>query len=338
MENTQTEQVISLEEEIANAFDNVEVAPPQEEVEIKEETTEEVTEEVTEEAENKDEVIEEEKTEVEKEFEKEFPLVPNDWSKEEKEVFEAMLNSESEDVKLGAELFIDRYNNFKKGFIKKTTEYANFKNDYKEADEILKPYENMFKQSNLSKGAYLKKLIDLDRKFGENPAELVKDLIKSKGLKASDLGFEDFNLLDIEKNDNIGNSEVQQLRNEIAKLKNQVEISPIEMQVNNFANARDNEGKLLHPHFNDIRPIMAGIIQKDPDVSLEQAYKKALKVMDIEGETKQTTEPKIDLEARRQRAKQAIQASKKVSTTGNSNDFGKMTLEEEILARLDGKL
>jgi len=321
VDETATEEVAEVQE-----------VAPEENNEIAEENT-------TEEANDNEVVVEEEeevaeKSEEEIEFEKNFEMIPKDWSEEEREVFKKALASKDDLTSASAEMFIDRYNNLKKGFIQKTTEIKQFKKEYEAVDDIFKPYENVLKQGNVSKADYIKRLVDIDKKFGENPVDTIKDLIRMKGLKASDLGFEDFSLQDIENYDSVDNNKVKLLEQEIQYLRNKIETTPLEVQVNNFANAVDNEGKLMHPLFNDLRPVMAGIIQKDPSTTLEQAYKKALKVFDNQELTEQKKEVSFDIEARKQKAKRAIQASKSISTTGNSKDFGKMTLVEELADRL----
>jgi hypothetical protein len=316
-------QEVSLADELRSHFE------PKEEV--KEETKELPAEDKTEPTEEAEEVEETaEKPEVD-EVEKEFPLVPKDWSAEEKQIFEDALNSEDEKTRLAAELFIERYNNFKKGFTKKSQEFSSKTKELTEINKIFEPFEGNLKANGITKTQYINDLIREAVGLNQNPAGKIKEWVKMYNLKPEQLGFDEYSYLqDDEKSDT---SELQQLKAEINSLRNQLHSAPVENQVRQFAEAKDEQGKPLHPHFNEVRGIMGNLISKNPDLTLDQAYKKAVKTIDIDLEQ----EPEaINLDRIREKVAKAKKASKGVKTNGGKIDFSEMSLTDELKARFNG--
>jgi hypothetical protein len=339
-DNTQVEQVtaevtaeatpeLTLSEELSATFDAQETEGKTTEVEelLDEEVTEiDEVEDVddTEEVDNKTD----EERKLSDEADKLFQLIPKDWSKEEQEAFQEALNSDDEKIRIPAELLIERYNNFKKGFIEKTNEYASKTRELTEINKIFAPYEANLKAANIDKKAYISQLVEIDKQFGTDPAGTIKGLMQKFKVTPEQLGIDEFGL---QEEANYDTNEIEALKAEINSLRNQVSTAPIANEIRQFAEAKDQEGKLSHPYFEQVRPIMATLINSDNNMTMEQAYRKALKVNEIEED-----KPTINIDAIKMKVARAKKANKSVKTNGGTLDFANMSLADELSARFDG--
>jgi len=325
-DNPQTEQVAktSLAEELKAAFDKAgkdvpeikEVIPNEEPSAEGESETSEETEEV---------LTEEDVGEV---TEKELPLIPNNWSEEEKESFQALLDSEDPEKRMAAEILIERYNHLKKGFFNKTLEYSQKTKEIKEVDEVFQPYKGQMETQGISKTQYIKNMIAIEQQINRDPAGTIKGLMQRYGVKPEQVVPNNWNydLTDENQNDN---SEVATLKAELATLKARIANLPVEAQILSFENAKDSTGKLLHPRFKEVAPIMGNLLTTDKNLTLEKAYEKAIKVFNEEEET-----PAVDLNKIREKVAKAKKASKSVTTKGGRPDYSKMSIKEELAAKL----
>lgn len=292
--------------------------------------------------------IEESETEedkLEKEVEKEFPLIPKDWSQDEKDAFQALLDSGDENQKAAAEIFIERYNLLKKGFYNKTREYSDKKKEFAAVDEIFKPIDGKMKELNLSKPAYIQDLVNWDKLINTNPVEGIKKLIDRAGLKPEQIFPKSANLDNIDwdedftEDEKSANNQVTELQKTVQKLENQLANLPIETQIRQFQEAKDSEGKLLHPHFKTASPIMGGLMQSNPKLTMEQAYKKALTTLDVEDDVADTPENTLKATNElREKVAKARRAAKGSKPSNGKPDTANMSLAEELGARIRGQL
>lgn len=293
-------------------------------------------EEVTDELETQETPSEEK--ELEDAVEKEFPLVPANFSAKERELFEWGLNSEDPKVQELTASFIDRYNGFKSGFTKKTQEYAH---KMKEIDGVFTPIDPLLKANNFTRGSYINNLIGWDKTLTANPADGIKQLMQKYGVTPSHLGIkaqakqDDFGI-DLDEGftnpQNDGNQKLSQLENENKNLRNQVENLPVQIQIRQFAEARDTEDKLIHPHFEKVRATMATLISKDPTQTLKQAYTKALKIEGMDTPAKPQVNQPDPNEALRKKVQQARKAGRGISTTGGTTTTNaEKSLREDLV-------
>lgn len=333
MTDTQTEQVSMREEMLAMA--NAQMAEVKEEpkaepeAEAPEVEGDNVVDEADKQVEENDSKEESEDKNEEAE-EIDFPLIPKDFSKEEKEAFQKLLDSEDEDMQLGASVLIERYENMKKAFYAKTKDIAEERKSIQGMNEVFKPVEGLLKQQGFTNVDFSRALINEYIQLNQNPAEKIKTWVKQYNLKPSQLGFDDYD--DFDYND-IDEAEVREVKKEnpqftAEQIRNEIKISQ-------FEEATDHEGKLMHPYFSQVRATMGLLISKDPSLTLKQAYDKALKIDGFEADKEpELDEFKTDFNAIRERAKKAQKASKSIKTNSGKLDFSKMTIGEELAARL----
>ena len=344
--DTQTEQVVAeapqaevtnttLADELRAAFEAAE--KPQEEAtqpEVGEKPvkTEEVEEDAKPEVEEKAEETDEDKK-LQETVENEFPLVPKDWSEEEKKAFQALIDSDDEDKAVAAQVLIERYNLLKKGFFKKTREYSEATKEIQPINEIFKPYETTLKQNNITKSQYIENMMKWDNLLHKDPVTGVKEIMKAFNLKPEQIAPQD--IWGLTEEDNSGNNEVSALKEQVRNLQNQLQALPIETQIRQFAEATDSEGKLKHPHFKEVQTVMGGLLSSNPNLTLEQAYKKAVKTLDIEASS-EAADHAINLDKIREKVAKAKKASKGVKTSNGGLDFSQMSLADELKARFQG--
>ena len=324
-----TEATLSLGDELRKAFAEQETNQTeeiedavQEEAEGQEEEVAETNEEVTEEA------VEEE--------EDEFPLIPKDMSKEEQEHFKALLESDNEELRVGAEIFLERYNNLKKGFYDKSQKFAEATKELKDINSVFEPFKQVMAQGGVSKAQYLQNMIQWEQALHQDPVNTVKKIMAQFNVDAKKLGFtqdyDEYNDDFTDDEDNVILKKLEALEARNKKLESQIANQPVLTQIENFKNATTAEGKLQHPLFDEVAPLMGSIIQSGKATTLEQAYSMAIKLTDNNA-PEQT--PSVDLDRIRQKVAKARKAGKGVKTSGARKDFSQMTLKEELQARLN---
>jgi hypothetical protein len=313
----------TITDELRAAFAAAEVKPeaePKEELETPDvEEAEEVEEESSEDK-------------AEKEAEKEFPLIPNNWSDEEKAAFQTLLDSDNEELKTAAEIFIERHNSMKKTFFKKTEELANVKKELKPIVDVFAPFEQHMKNNGVDKATYIKNMVTWEMSLQQDPVNTVKRIMDKFGVKPEQIAPRD----EFDLTDGVDDDTVSKLKQELQLLKTQIANQPVLAQVRQFEEATDAQGKLLHPHFAEVKPIMGQLIQQGKAATLEDAYKKAIKTLDL-SEATVTDEPEnaVDLDKIRQKLVKAKKASKGVTTKGSKSDFTSMSIKDELRARFN---
>ena len=278
--------------------------------------------------------------EAEAKTEEDFPLIPNNWSEQEKEAFQDLLDSDDEDKRVAAEILLERYNSFKKTYFKKTEELASQSKEMKPIIDLFQPFEATMTTNGVDKATYIKNMITWEMSLQRDPVNTLKQIAQKFNVPLENLSpqrkRDEYDFDEEDLTESLPNGKVNELEQEIAQLRTQIANQPIEAQIRQFEVATDAEGKLLHPHFAEVKPIMGQLIQQSGNtLTLENAYKKAIKVLDVNVEAESDdTETAIDLDKIRQKVKKAKKASKGVTTKGGKTDFTSMTLKDELKARM----
>lgn len=327
-ENTLPEEQVnlSMQEELTQALMDAEKQQPEE---VTEESEEGTLEEVTEE-----EVVEEDsEDEIEKQVEEELPLIPKDWSKDEKEVFEALLNSDDEDKRVAAEVLIERYNSLKKGFYNKTMEYSQKTKEFDEIDKVFQPFKQVMEANNMPKAQYIQNMVQWEQALHNKPVEAVKLIMQNFGVKPQDIVPRD-NYYDEYEDDYEPqeSKKIASLEAELKNLRNQMTNQPILEQIRQFASATDSEGKLLHPRFEEVKEIMGTLMHKDKSLDLNSAYKKATRLFE---EDQPDNQSPVNLDEIRKRVAKSKKAQKSVKTAASRQDTSNMSIKDELLAQFN---
>ena len=321
---------LSMNEEMKQAYEKQVEAADAPEVESSEEP--EVTKEPAKEPAKEPEVEEEQTDEqkVESAVEKDFPLISNEMSAEEKEVFQGMLDSDDPDIQLGAELFLERYNQLKKGFYAKAQKFAEDTKKIKEVEAVFKPFKQTMEANGVSEAQYMSNMVVWEQSLTTDPVNTVKKIMQKFGVKPEQIGASD-NLFDYEDDDDIITKRLDSLENENKSLKTQVANQPLQAQLESFKTATDPSGELKHPHFEEVAPVMGSLIQSGKAANLEKAYALAIRVMD---ESSEPSEPAVDVNKLREKVAKSKRAARGLKSTGGKLDYSKMSVRDELAARL----
>lgn len=270
--------------------------------------------------------------------EEQFPLVPKDWSEEEKERFESALANP--ELKEAAAVFTERYDSLKKGFYKKADETATLKKDASAWGDVFdSDTKGSLEKRGVSEQQYTKQLLHVDRQLSKDPAGTIKRLMEGYKVTPEQLG-----LASEQAEDNFYDSEnkINQLEKEIAAMKSQgqqAEAAKIERQeqsvrsqMRDFKFAIDDNGDTLYPLFEDVKTEMSILLDSGKATTLEEAYNKSPTVREKQLDAKAEANSKRDLEADRKKVKDARRASRTISTKSSAPTKinRRMTIEEHL--------
>ena len=264
---------------IADAYDQVFGDESEKIIEQVEEEIEEVTEEVEEieteevtEDESTDEVEEENETE-----EKEINLTESlrgAFSKEYIDLLESI-----EDPKLRNNL-IDAGKKQRADLDRKRLELG-------ETKKLVEIIDNEVKSNNLNYtrqqyAAMVKNFMGFEALYSKDPKQAIESLAKAAKIDLSTYGT-------VQEDDDYRTPEEIAIDNRLKRLeeennqfrnqhKQQEQVS-VQQEINNFANLKDSEGNLKHPHFDKVRSTMS-VLMSDLNLDMDGAYKKAVRLDD----------------------------------------------------------
>lgn len=301
-----------------------------------EEKKEEISETEQENSETKEEVSETDVDGVDKEEKDEaFPLIPKEWTAEEKEEFEAVLANP--ELKKSAGLMITRYDNLKKGFYKKADELATTKKEVSEWNEIFDPYKGRLQEKGYTPVSYVNRLINVDRRLSAEPDKVIKELMEAYKVTPEKLG------LGNGADDYYENDEISQLKQEVQSLKNKYEDNTKRAErqseeaniraIRDFKFAIDEAGETKYPLFEEVKEEMSILLNSGKATSLEDAYFKSPTVKEKVAAMEKERHGKDELEAARRKAAQAKKASKGVKTNSDASYTKNTTQDLSSLLR-----
>lgn len=245
---------------------------PQEETAETPQETEEVEEEATEETE--EEVAETEVEEKVEEEEKPLEAItpPQHWPKDFKESFE----------KLPVEaqhLLYDRHKELEGDYTKKTQGIAKYRKRQEALDEIMKPYLADFQRAGMDEIGAVRQLFAAHDYLRKHPKEAIQWLAKNYGVDMSEVGMDT-------AEDEYADPQVKALQQQVAQLQGflnqqqQTQMQSVQQDtqsmIDKFASAKDADGNLKYPHFEEVRDRMGVLIQGNQAQDLESAYEMAI--------------------------------------------------------------
>lgn len=248
---------------------------------------------------------------------------PEHWSAEDRETFTKL-------PKDAQSYLLKREKQYEEGIQKKS-------NEVKPILEALKPYESMLSLRGIDAGTAVRHWAAAQAMLDQDPVRGLELLVGSYDKEtreklAERLGFTSKTG---EDDDEYTDPEVRKLRKEIEDLRrqNQQTVSQYQLEtqsqqqqqalktVQDFKDAKDDDGSLLHPHFENVKGMMQALITNGSAGDLQSAYEQAVwSVPEYREEViKQQKE-----EARRQEQKRRKEAADKAKKTGKSvNGKGK---------------
>ena len=256
------------------------------------------------------------------EVESESVSPPEHWSDEDKEAFTGMDEG-------GREWALRLEANASKGIEKKSAELKKF-------SDALQPYKHLFPEG--SEIQAMEQLFNAQASLQRNPVEGIKWLMKSYGVDEKQFAPS------TEVVDEFADPEITKLRAELEEMKGISETNAQNAQntqrnemiaeINQFREA-EQDGQLLHPHFNAISGVMSGLMQSGRADSLDKAYEQA--VWSLPEYRDEVVKQKADEKAkadREERTRKATAAEKKAAGVNGKSSKPKAkaakTLKESL--------
>jgi len=253
-----------------------EEAEVKEEPEVKEENNE--TEEPSSEESQESNVPTEdgeEQEEVQQEEEKPLEALeaPKHWAKEFKERFEKLDPN-------GQHLFMSRYKDLEADYTKKTQNLAQYRKRNEALDEIYGPYKDDFQRAGMDEVAATRQLLAAHKYLKEDPKQALKWLANSYGVDLGEVTG------DAPQDDEYTDPQIKSLQQQVAQLsgfiqnqqrtQQQNQVESTQSIIDQFAQAKDEQGNIKHPHFESLRDTMGVFINSGKAKDLDQAYEMAI--------------------------------------------------------------
>ena len=232
---------------------------PQETEEIEEEATEETEEEVAEKAEGEEKPLE-------------AITPPQHWPTDFKDQFNEMDAT-------GQHLFMKRYKELEGDYTKKTQGVAKYRKRQEAFDEILKPHMDDFSRAGMDEVGAVRQLLAAHDYLRKDPKQAIQWLAKNYGVDMSEVGMDT-------AEDEYADPQVKALQQQVAQLQGflnqqqQTQMQSVQQDtqsmIDKFASAKDADGNLKYPHFEEVRDRMGVLIQGNQAQDLESAYEMAI--------------------------------------------------------------
>lgn len=255
-------------------------------------------------------------------------LLPKEnFTADEKEYFNSLDDA-------GKKVMLKKWGNLESGYNKKYEGIANDRKTIEEFNHIYEPYKQQLDIAGITPVQYTKQLIAADKFIRENPVEGIKWLAQQSGV---DLAM----LNQTPEEQNPMTKELNSLKGEIGTLKQELsqrELTTLAKQIENFKNAKDEEGNLKYPHFDTVKNEMAKLNAATGETNLEALYSKAVRLNDdLYNKQLEAELAKKQAEAQKQadlnKAKKAgkpIKSSPSVKVSKNNKVSIDQILEEEL--------
>lgn len=183
----------------------------------------------------------------------------------------------------------------------------------------------------------VKNFMNFDALFAKDPKQAIETLARTANIDLNTLGGNP--VQEVKQDDGYDDDyrtpeeikrdqEIETLKQELNLLKNhkqQEEQITVQQEINSFANTRDEAGNLKYPHFERVKQSM-GLFFNDsnPDMTLEKAYHKAIRLDDelfeqekMAIEKKAELKRKAEIEKAKKLKKQAVRSSRVSATSTN---------------------
>lgn len=242
---------------------------------------------------------------------------PEHWSAADKELFE----SAPEEIR---QWLLDRHKSMEGDYTRKTQEISDFRRSWEPVQEMYAPYMDQLHQAGLTPQQHIERLVNADLLLNTDPIQGIQHVAQMYGIDLSQIGEHHGAQQEV-------SPEVLELRNELNGLKGQImsreqaqaqeRHNAIVSEIETFAEAKDEQGQVAHPHFDEVIDDMMSLARAERaagrEPNLSDLYDKACwsntsvrkKLLDAE---KTAQQAKAEEEARAKAAK-AKKASRSVS-------------------------
>lgn len=262
------------------------------------------------------------------------------WSEPDKNAFRAIPPEHRKWV-------MERYKRIESDHTKKSMEAAELRKFREHFDQVLSPYKSEIQMQGMDEIAAVRSLFAIRDRLRQDPVNGFKWLANQFGVDLTQLNEQSTQ----DPASQAVNQVVQKYDSKLAQIEQTIQQDRLNQawaRINAFAQEKDATGRQKYPHFEAVSESMtqlmkAGIV---PLGDLEKAYEKAVRlkpelstpapVAQVEPPKQELTDKSAELEKAAKAAK-AKKAAVGVSSGATATDR-KLTLREELAARVDGSL
>lgn len=234
---------------------------------------------------------------------------PEHWSSEEREGFDALAPE-------AQELLLTRDAQFQKGYQEKAQSISAI-------SEALEPWKDALVQRGVTADQAIRALFAAQHQLDANPLQGILQIAQSYGIQdqlqnsfAPKTDEQDFT-----------DPEIKALKTQIGQLQGQLNqtnqgiqnqnVGAVQQQIDSFSQATDESGNLVHPHFEQVKPLMAQFVQSGD--TMDQAYEKAVWTVPDFRTAQASQKQEKSAEQKAQKVKQAKKAARGVKANGKAD-------------------
>lgn len=191
---------------------------------------------------------------------------PEHWAAEDKEVFKSL-------DKKGKEFLIRRHKDMEAGYTKKQQSLAEAAKIAETYKNMMGPHEEYLKKINMSPEVAFDKLMSAQRVLmtgtDEEKALIMHNIAQQYKVDLSREvdPVQQYNQIMWQRL-----QELEQRQNQIAKARDEEVAASYQSQITSFAQTKDDQGNLKHPHFESVKKDMGLLLQAGKVNTLEEAY------------------------------------------------------------------
>ncbi len=196
---------------------------------------------------------------------------PDHWSAEERERFNAISDPEARRMVLDVRQSLER------GYNRKFEDLAEERRQLSEWDKLFEPVDNDLKLAGVSRSQAVQRLLTAQQVLQKTPEQGIRWLAQQYGVDLTQMNPAPTEEADPQYaglHEKIGSIE-SQVQGWLSQQQQQ-QAQAVQQQIEQFRSATDANGKMLHPHFDQVKQHMAALIQTQPDADLEAVYDQAV--------------------------------------------------------------
>lgn len=242
------------------------------------------------------------------------------------------------------QFLLDRHKEMEGDYTRKTQELADNRkqfetqfNEYQQFNQMVAPFAQQWQMQGMSVQQGMGQLLSYAQALAQDPQGTVLHLAKQYGV---DLESAVGELPYVDPQVQAMQDQLQQTQSALQQMQQQQQESQqtaVVQQIQQFADATDEQGQPLRPHFETVYDQMVQLIQLGHAQDLETAYKKAVQLNpEIQADMRKLEE-EAAAKARQVKVLQARQAATVVESRSTESHTPSMSLEEEIEAAFDAQ-
>ena len=293
--------------------------------EVKTEAETEGSEELDQKATDEDEEAPEEEASTSEEPEeaaeeteesKDTPVsAPENWNEDDRIMFDSLPNEAKDRL-------LKREKEMTADYTRKTQDLAEQRKDLEALNKVLEPARQNIAASGIGEAEYISRLLNADAALRQNPQMALRQLAQGYGINLPSENNEseswdepDPQIAQLQKQLQEVKGELNQFRqHNVQSARNETE-----NHIKSFSEQKDDEGKLVHPHFEKLRVKMGNLIDTGEAKDLKEAYTKSIRLDDdLYKETLKTQRTQAKKEEDKKR-KAAVEKARKVKPATSAN-------------------